>query len=97
MTDDRLRRIEDAIRTLQPVASRDGEAMLKAYYAARDEVARLRAIPDGEAHPWYGPCDGLGLGGGCSECQRVAEVMPKVDNYAASWSSAAAIAAAQPK
>lgn len=24
-----------------------------------------------DAHPWYGPCDGFGPNGACSECKRV--------------------------
>lgn len=58
-------------------ARRDGESDLAAALAEvevlRAEVSRL----EGVVHPWYGPCDGLGADGGCSECQSV-EVTRKV-------------------
>ena len=40
---------------------------------ARETMRAMRVAISGtdEAHPWYGPCDGLGVGGECSECQRI--------------------------
>ena len=48
---------------------------------SRSEIEMMRSWPDrlarGELHPWYGPCDGLGASGECSECQRSeASVVP---------------------
>lgn len=36
----------------------------------RDMLQRIAA---GELHPWYGPCDGMGTNGECSECEREPE------------------------
>lgn len=41
---------------------------------SKSEIAWMRSWPgrvaNGEPHPWYGPCDGLGTCGECSECER---------------------------
>jgi hypothetical protein len=29
--------------------------------------------PAADPHPWYGPCDGWGPDGGCSECSGLVE------------------------
>jgi hypothetical protein len=39
--------------------------------AAIYEIHRLRSVMEihsNAMHPWYGPCDGLGENGQCSEC-----------------------------
>jgi hypothetical protein len=42
---------------------------------SKHEIESMRSwsgrLADGEPHPWYGPCDGLGNHNGCSECQRL--------------------------
>jgi len=47
---------------------------------SRGEIEMMRSWPDwvanGEPHPWYGPCDGMGDDDGCSECQRIEAAMP---------------------
>jgi hypothetical protein len=45
-------------------------------------MAWMRSWPEimehGEPHPWYGPCDGMGAAGGCSECQRLRSQEPEM-------------------
>lgn len=39
---------------------------------SKAQIEDMRSWPqrmaDGELHPWYGPCDGMGPAGACSEC-----------------------------
>lgn len=47
----------------------------------RDHYADLLRHVDANSnrHPWYGPCDGLGRGGSCSECDRLCGTLFVID------------------
>lgn len=32
-----------------------------------------------ERHPWYGPCDAMGNGGSCFECNRIIALIPSLE------------------